>query len=279
MQIWLILEGEKSGPFPAYEIRSRIAAGTLESSTPAWHEGLDGWKPLEELPLFKSHFESLPEPARSSSEPTVAPGGELLAPPPLPSRPSLARRFWARWLDLHVYGGLWWFALWLAGRDIAETLQNQWVLATQYVPWFVMEALLIQRFATTPGKWLLGIRVLNDDGSHLSLREASTRSFRVLVIGIGLGWSLIAVFCQAISFVTARRIGRPIWDHMGNHQVAGQPLKPGRVAFMAILFFSALQLQVAVIMPHLAGQMAESFPGLREQMEKNPPWQLPRRTQ
>ena len=59
MEIWYIRDGEKLGPFHDFEIRRKITAGELPPTTPAWHEGLGAWKPLEEIDIFKREFEAI----------------------------------------------------------------------------------------------------------------------------------------------------------------------------------------------------------------------------
>lgn len=287
MDIWIIRGGVKTGPFPDYEVRHRIEDGEIDGETRIWHEGLEAWTPVADVPLYgkdvrKAEPPEVPgaRPYRESaldSEPSFAAGEDLVAETPLPYRPGFVRRFWARWLDLHIYAAFWWFGLWAAGRDIGDTLANPWVIFTLYVPWFVLEAWLIHRFRATPGKWLLGIRVLNDDGSNLTLRQAHWRAMRVLTIGIGLGFSFLAILCQGLSLVTARRLGRPVWDQLGGHQVAGEPLKARRVVATVMAFFMAFQLQFAVTGPYEIERVGESVPWLKEHFEKNPPWHFPRR--
>ena len=184
MDIWIIQNGEKTGPIHDFEVRKKIEAGELSPTTPAWHEGLPEWKPLGEISLFEREFE-LPHgrvdtpysPPESPSEPP--------ARPPVTAQSYPIRRFWARWLDLYLFAGVWWLTMWAVGRDIGATLGNAWFILFLYVPWFALESFLLHRFGTTPGKWLLGLKVVNDDGSPLSLAAATRRSMRVLFLGIG----------------------------------------------------------------------------------------------
>ncbi len=274
MDIWIIRDGEKAGPIHDFEIRRKIESGELPATTPAWHEGLDAWKPLKEIELFTREF-------------------ELKAPPPLPTtiyqkpepEPHAApretfyvRRFWARWLDLTLYSGFWWLGMWGARQDIEATLLNPWIMFLQYVPWFALEALLIQKFATTPGKWLLGLRVTNQNDSHLDLGESIRRCLRVMFTGIGFGWSILAVFCQALSLFTARRLGNTLWDYTGGHQVTASPLNPFRIVALVFLFAGALQLQMLVVSPHIYKMAGERYPAYKEQFLKNLPWHLPLRS-
>lgn len=277
MDIWIIRDGEKIGPIHDFEVRHQIEDGKLLATTPAWHEGLPNWKPLGEIDLFSREFLLKPpieiEPDIVESSP---PQFQESGPPPIPAPPVLARRFWARWFDLITYAGIWWICMWAAGRDIGSALRNPWILLPHYIPWFVLEAFLIQRFATTPGKWLMGLRVLNRNGSKLSLAQSTRRSARVLFTGIGFGWDLLAIFCQLLSYFTAKRIGNALWDYAGGHQVVAEPLKAPRILAMIVLFYAALQLQLIVVIPYMIDAVGTQFPQLKEEFNKNPPWHLPK---
>lgn len=276
MDVWIIQNGEKIGPIHDYEIRRKIEDGELPASTPAWHEGIDAWKPLVEIDLFSREFD---RPAHAADAPYAPP--ERLpkesAPPPLPDRPHLIRRFWARWLDLYLFAGLWWIVMWASGRDIGMILSHQWIILFHYVPWFVFESFLIHRFGTTPGKWLLGLRVVNNDGSLLSLAEATRRCARVLFLGLGFGWGILALICQAMSWITTKRLGQPLWDRAGGHRLESAPLHPLRLAAYVFILVAALQLQMIVVGPYVMETVVKSFPMLKEQFEKTPPWHLPKR--
>lgn len=276
MDIWIIQDGEKTGPIHDFEIRRKIENGELPASTPAWHEGLDAWKPLIEIELFQREFDK-PEPAANDPGTSPQPPRDDVVPPPLPEQPHLVRRFWARWLDLYLFAGIWWIAMWAAGRDIGMILQHQWIILFHYIPWFVLETFLIHRFATTPGKWLLGIRVVNNDSSLLSLAESTRRAARVLFIGIGFGWGILALICQLMSWFTTKRLGRPLWDHAGGHRLETTPLHPVRLVAYVITLFAALQLQMIVVSPYIMETAAKAFPSFKEQFEKSPPWHLPKR--
>ncbi len=274
MDIWIIRDGEKIGPIHDFEIRRQIANGTLPATTPAWHEGLPAWKPLDEVDLFTREFQLpiIPEPTSLENSPDSD-----STPPPLPTRTHYGRRFWARWFDLTLYSGIWWIGMWAAGQNIEAALLNPWVMIFQYAPWFILEALLLHQFGTTPGKWLLGLQVVNKDGSPLSLAASSRRSMRVLFSGIGFGWSILALLCQALSWFMAKRLGNTVWDYAGGHRVTAAPLRPLRVVALLILFIGALQLQMIVVAPHLFKIAGETYPFLKAEYEKNPPWHLPPR--
>lgn len=277
MDIWIIKDGEKSGPIHDFEVRKKIEAGELNADTPAWHEGLPAWKPLREIDLFQREFEhpielEFPDPIPDPTDTRQAPGtpASKTPSPVLPDAegPHSMRRFWARWIDLNLFSMAWWLLMVVAGRDITATLMNPWVMLMHYVPWFVLETFLIHRFGRTPGKWLLGLRVVNNDGSLLSLGEATHRSSRVLFLGIGFGWDIVCLICQIMCFFTARRLGKPLWDHAGGHRVIVTPMKPIRVVSYVFVFFFAMMTKTIVLFPSLMEIGSKNNPELKRQYEE-----------
>ena len=276
MDIWIIQNGEKVGPIRDFELRGKIEAGELPASTPAWHEGMESWRPLVEISLFTHEFDRRVE-ARDTpyAPPLPEPEADTNTSPKGTAHP--LRRFWARWLDLNFYAGIWWIAMWVAGRDIGAIMFNPWIMLLLYAPWFVLETLLIHYFRSTPGKWLLGIQVLNDNGSSLSLAESTRRSLLVLVMGIGFGFGWFVIVCQVMAYISVRRKGRPLWDLRGGHQVTARPLNPLAVTAYVVILFTAFQLQFVVVAPYVIETTVKVFPSLKNEFEKNPPWHLPER--
>lgn len=282
MEVWIIRDGEKIGPMHDFEVRRKIEVRELPAETLAWHEGLSAWKPLGEIDLFAREFEGnsdakVADPKSTDFHHLASDAPTTEAQPAFPVSRYI-RRFWARWFDLYVYSGCWWFGMWAAGQDIEAALFNPWITFFHFVPWFVLEALLLHHWGTTPGKWLLGLAVTNQNGSQLDLAAAIRRSLRVLFTGIGFGWGLLALICQIISLFTARWLGTPLWDHTGGHRVVAKSLHPLKVILLISVFFAALQLQMIVTSPYLVKMMGDALPAaLKVEFEKNPPWHLPER--
>jgi uncharacterized RDD family membrane protein YckC len=252
MDFWLIRNGEKTGPLPDYEIRSKIETGDLKPEDPVWSEGMDGWMPLKSVALFTDCCER-----REVAAAPVAPPSLL---PPLPVPPAVYRRFWARWFDLISYGSLWWLGLWATGNDLKAMLLNPWFVVLHLLPWFLLETLLIHHFGTTPGKALLGLSVVNVDGSALSYSQSLRRAIRVMIAGIGFGIGVLSPVCQILNWVTVRWIGMTLWDRSGGHQVRVRPLNPLRVMTLVIGFFLAAQIEGAILSPAVSELMAKDYP-------------------
>jgi hypothetical protein len=273
MEIWLIQNGKKTGPFNDYEIRDRIFNQLLGSDDYAWHEGLPGWVKLQEIDLFKNEFETA-KAIQPPALPAVFPAARNQVLSKIKC-PYLVRRFWARWFDLMIYLAAWWMLMYVAGGNIKEMILNQWVQLLLFIPWFAIEAALLHWFGTTPGKWLLGIRVVNEDGSALTLKSAMLRSLIVWIAGLGFGWGLLTALCHVMSWFTARNIGKPVWDHIGRHKVTVAPVNAVKIIAVIFLLIAAMQLQVAVRGPHDQEIFLQEYPDFKEFFEKGKPWHFP----
>lgn len=276
MQIWLIQHGKKTGPFQDYEIRNRITDGQIEPDQFAWHEGLPGWVKLREIELFRNDLERTENEGETRIE-DVSPLNKV-GPPVIVTfsgKRHLARRFWARWLDLLVYSAVWWLLMYVAGRNIGLMIENDWLMLSMLIPWFALESWLLYRFGTTPGKWLLGIRVVNDDDTPLTLKSSIWRSIRVMIAGVGFGWELLSLLCQAMSWFTTRKIGKPVWDYMGKHKVTVVPLKAFKIIALILLFFTAIKLQSAVRGAYDQENLVKAFPQWKEFFDKSKPYYFP----
>lgn len=280
MEFWIIKNREKSGPYPDYEIRSKIQHGDLEPDSRVWREGLEEWTKLEEMDLFREEFGKRDSRSVSNPDPVPPPlsKAESGAKDTVKPKAYIMRRFWARWLDLFGYGSLWWLGLYFSGRDIGASMASIWMLLPMYVPWFVLESWLLHKYGTTPGKWLMGLRVCNEDGSLLALPAATKRSLRVLVSGIGFGWDYLAVICQLMSWFTTRRIGKPIWDYLGEHKVVAKPLDPLKILPYVALFAFSLFLRVGVLGRATEKFMVEQQPESKEIFKDLRPMYFPDRS-
>jgi uncharacterized RDD family membrane protein YckC len=280
MNVWLIEDGERHGPFPAFEIENRIRAGELGGEQPAWTDGEARWRKLGEMPAFAAVFRELVEREEKAWEQWEGGSAPLPAPPagaPPPPLPPQAlgfghwsRRFWARWFDLHLFGLLWWGGMRWAGRDLVAALTNPWLVLAQLAPWFLIEAFLLHRFGTTPGKYLLGLRVRSENGQPIPLGACLIRCFRVWGVGLGFGLPMLVELCQIVALWVGRRTGRAWWDFTSHLRVTTDAIPVARIIAFAALFFVILQLRVQILMPAVPALLelyGQDFPPwLREMM-------------
>ena len=56
MEIWIVEDGGKKGPYETYLLRERIEAGELSGDELAWHKDQDGWVSLREMDASGRHL-------------------------------------------------------------------------------------------------------------------------------------------------------------------------------------------------------------------------------
>ena len=112
-----------------------------------------------------------------------------------PYAPHPWRRYFARGLDFSLsillLAFLWYTVLdqFFTGR---ETFLLTWLLPVGVT--LLLEPLLLYRFGTTPGKWIMGIRVLDPDGGKLSLSAAFSRTISCLWWSQGMGIPIYSLY-------------------------------------------------------------------------------------
>lgn len=256
MELWIVEDGEKRGPQQSYEVRERIANGELTGEELAWHKDCDDWVPLRELDSFRSAF----EPDHLVEEPPT--------PPPLPSDPRPILRFWARWFDVFLYLVVLFGAMWLSdrtGQNLVGAMTSFWFAVLHMLPFLLLEAIALHLWKTTPGKFLLGIRVQTVEGENLLLSAAVTRAVRVYILGLGLMLGIFTMISHLFGLWFTLKHGEAPWDLMSRNEVRVRGPSPWPVvAFVGL--FTVLFVLLSLILVPVAMEMD---PRLKELMEKS----------
>lgn len=140
--------------------------------------------------------------------------GELLRPGDLSGlsqrRPFV--RYAARLLDMAVFSFL---AIGIGGSLLGLQLgANQAVLLELFLlALFVpVEALVMGQFGTTPGKALMQVRVVREDGRPLDMATAMNRAVMVWWRGWGVGVPFVSLIALIVAFSKLMSEGRTTWD-------------------------------------------------------------------
>lgn len=269
MDFYLSIDGQKDGPVSQLRVGNWIESGKVTESTLGWHQGMDEWRPLSEIPALELFFEKK-ELAEAPVEPPPLP---TEAPKPSPNvvveasefdaggqRPF--RRFFARIFDYTVVAVVVFlfsdiefpqpgpnetFAD-LLSRYMEQMQQPEAVLLarTQLVAlivWQLLEGILVHMFGTTPGKALLGIRVTKDDGANIPIKRSIGRSFYVYVLGAGFYQFPFILIGGIFSFFRLSGTGKCLWDQHLETKVITKRLSPGRIMLVIAAFFVLVMLQ------------------------------------
>ncbi|MDG2122058.1 MAG: RDD family protein, partial [Verrucomicrobiales bacterium] len=145
MEIFVTKGGEKLGPFQVFELKNRVDAGDFSGDDLAWTKGMESWVPLREIEALEwmvAEPEEEPPPLPEQEEVTVV-------------RPWV--RFWARMVDWNLMGVL----IGLVAHPFGGLGMGVTAMAIVSITfgWGLLEAVILSRWGTTPGKYLLGVWV------------------------------------------------------------------------------------------------------------------------
>ena len=265
MRVWIIIDGEKSGPFDISYIARRIEEGELNASHYGWSEGMKSWISLAEMPQFTESF------ARRSREVAPPPIPDLVVNPyaaptnlqavPLGARVPvsfLIRRFFARWFDFIIWLEICFCAAVACGKGAIVAEKNLWFSLAVIIVWVILESVMMHFWQTTPGKFLLGIRVQTAVGSSLSLGKCFLRTVRVYLMGMGMIHPLLMPLCHGFSFWFVRKYGSALWDGSLGQRLECKALSPWRWIAFVLIFFTVTQV-TGIILEPVSREMFKDF--------------------
>lgn len=142
------------------------------------------------------------------------------------------RRFMARMMDVYLalliplflFKGMTWYET----LPIPYGIQMILILA-------IVEPILLTLFGTTPGKWLMRIRILHKDGRKLTLLESIKRTWIVLTLGIGLGFTFLSDICAYWGWKTVEDGKQVVWDRVTGSIVEVKKEQPWRLVMYAVI--------------------------------------------
>jgi len=248
MKVWLLENGQKTGPHESFEIRERIDAGELQPETMAWYQGAKGWGPLSEVPQFETLFLKAEELEADISSPPPIPAEtakqvnqirEAIADERSKALPLYAtRRLFARFFDCSLYGGILLIVFQERLNDIQQN-DSMFPLIGVGLAYVIIDGLMTHLWRLSPGKFLLGLRTTDALGHAIPLKFALLRSLRVWILGLGM-WVVwpIALF---ISWVVSRKFGYFLWDMPKRYRTVARPFSGLHViAYVVALFIMNL---------------------------------------
>ena len=113
------------------------------------------------------------------------------------------KRYFARTLDLCILS-LAWNAVLALGFHMNIHAFNIGLILSQWIMPLILliitEPILLAFFGTTPGKFIWGLGITNEDGGRLTIHDARQRTWIVLKNGMGLNFPIVCLFRQYISY-------------------------------------------------------------------------------
>lgn len=303
MDIYWIENGKRKGPVTVPDIISLVQMGELTPETQGWHAGCAQWMPLRELPAlvdFLGNLENRSKAVQQEEEPNTAnqeqalPAGlPPIQPTPVPQKtaddttsprivevfPATASaRLMARFVDTALYTAA---ALGVAyGLGLEYNSYYTPSAPVFWLPMVVLEALCLSRTGTTPGKWLMGIRIASLVGSPgISFGRALLRSALVFFLGMGLMMFPVGIIMMLFSYWSLRSRGICLWDARAT-TLPVQPAKSGAGRFVGAIITIYLALTAAGLfmqpwMPTMLDEIEKQSPEAARQLRELMQFQLP----
>lgn len=155
-------------------------------------------------------------------------------------------RYWARMLDICLFGLVGGVVMGIfAPQALSKQGSDQLFGIALLFVWAFVEPFMVATFGTTPGKWLLKVRLTLAAGSAVSYSHALSRSITVWWRGLGIGFPIVSLITLIIAYGQLTRNGVTSWDKEGGFVVAHEKIGVGRV-IATIAFFITFLVLIAV---------------------------------
>ncbi|NCF84496.1 MAG: DUF4339 domain-containing protein [Verrucomicrobiaceae bacterium] len=249
MQIYLVIDEEKKGPFTLFQVEEQLRDGTWSDDQLAWYDGEGEWKALRELPPFETFFRRRDVELEDERRLKVA---ERHAEVQRERAETLPRinvrpwtRFWARNLD-------WWFffvfclVLMLGMRAIGwidTSMEGFMTVFPMLMPvMHLIEAYCLDRWGATPGKALVGIRVVDAEGNTLDFGAALRRYLGVFVMGMGCYVGPLTLITMPAAYYLLVKNRQSFWDVSTGSFVQHETFRARHIAWPFAIVFGMMLL-------------------------------------
>jgi hypothetical protein len=125
----------------------------------------------------------------------------------------------------------------------SSLLSSDYGLAwTAAFAWIPLEAGFVAAFGTTPGKYLVGIRVVTNHGARLTYSQAIGRAMSAWFFGCAMLLPIVFLFTFNAQYNRLKG-GKPAsWDERGGYVVTQSPLSVGRKVLVTSIVLLVLAL-------------------------------------
>ncbi|WP_120497462.1 RDD family protein [Kiloniella sp. EL199] len=281
MESWYYwVDNQEFGPVTKLELYKLFKANVIAGYSFVRLQDSDTWLFYKELKILRSDFtweqineeqtsgEELNEEEFNQTIPSVTASKDIsdantdnvwndFAPHPW-------RRYFARWIDISIYANLVLFPVFshLTPSQL-YSVTAQLTLAEFWGLLLLLQTLLLsitalfnifcfRIFATTPGKFIFGIKILTKDHTSLNFKEAISREFHVLVKGFAFGIPVISLITQIYGYLDLTMDKCTSWDDRLKTVVVQRNNSDKQILFCFIGMALYLYLTKAIYIPYIA---------------------------
>lgn len=243
-------KNSKEKSFTLEELQLKRRKGQIIDTTQVWSTKLQAWLPYNEI----VSEEMLLGADLSYSKPHSQYMHTVKRSNPFQLRPWV--RFWARMIDYNCLGLVYRIFF---GNYLSHTSLIFFPFFTlAFIPllWIPIEAILLSTIGTTPGKWILKVKVSNKKRKkkYLTFEQSCKRSITVWFFGMGCGIPIIQIIALIIAKIRLNHTKTTIWDKNNRLIVRHNKIGILRISIV-ILFFFILMLQIIRIFAMWEGDL------------------------
>jgi hypothetical protein len=132
---------------------------------------------------------------------------------------------------------LFFLALWFISLGKIESAS---LVPFEYFLWIPVESAFLRWIGTTPGKWILGIKLHKGRLPHFDYLSALRRSFHVWFRGLGMGVPFINVICMLVAFYRLKTFQITTWDRDDHIHVSYGRIGKWRIVLAAVVAIAGL---------------------------------------
>lgn len=252
MRVWYYVVGdEKRGPLLEEELITLLKSGGLSLETLVWTEGMEEWAQVgatEGLtcltPTDAPQINTAPPERESPAVEVVVPeivddaGAKKKKRAVSQVRPWV--RYWARMIDFNLF----FYAYLILMVFVAPRafMAMPLVFIGAIAGGLLVEAGFLSLWGTTPGKWLMQVRVRQHSGEKLTYSSALGRALSVWMRGEGFNIPIVCLFTYLTAYNRLREKGITSWDENKSFVVSHSRIGFFRafIATVILLLFNGL---------------------------------------
>ena len=135
-------------------------------------------------------------------------------------------RYWARYIDVYLFT----IFILILQQLMFPTQQFDMRIAVfgLHFIWVLVEAQLLSTWGTTPGKWMLKVKIRDVNNKKLTLKTALIRGFLVWSVGMAM-YTVFSTITEAISYMNLLSKGTTVWDKYCNSIVTHEDFGTERI--------------------------------------------------
>jgi uncharacterized RDD family membrane protein YckC len=231
--IWYTVKGQKSNPVEFEELELLFLKGKIDQDSWLWKEGMPKWEQLKNIGELNRFHKQPPPPLPEI--PRITP---LENPKASPARRFFARTFdvWIISLPLVFFMSMALSLLFPAYQALLEKPGFPQLFAILCLPLtLIVDSVVFKAFGNTPGKALLGLTVVNANGTGLSFKQHILRNLDVWINGFALGIPLLSQGVFIIQYSKLKKGQPTTYDETKNRSVRATSCSWVKTIFFMVL--------------------------------------------